>query len=512
VLARGGWRYGTRREVQGRTTVMNEYGKSDRPVVPVKPPNKAGPPVAEGVEGRGLAKGKLRQQNAPRTPSREGAPSALERIRQAAKRDRKLRFTALLHHIYDIDRLRAAYGEIERNAAAGVDGETWRHYGEDLETNLRDLSERLKRGAYRAKPVRRVFIPKADGRQRPLGVTALEDKIVQRATVEVLNAIYETDFLGFSYGFRPGRSQHNALDALYTGILTKKVNWVFDLDIRGFFDAIDHGWLVKFVEHRIADRRVVRLIQKWLNAGVLENGNRMRVEQGTPQGGSASPLLANIYLHYVFDLWVQAWRRNRAHGDVIVVRFADDIVLGFQNRPEAEQFQAELRERFAKFHLELHSEKTRLIEFGPLAAEQRRKRGEGKPETFDFLGFTHICAKKRSNGRFTVLRQTIRKRLQAKLNEVKVELRRRMHDPVPEVARWLRSVVGGHIRYYGVPMNGAALHQFRFQVAWLWHRALSRRSQNGRVRWDRMRRLIDRWLPPARVCHPYPLRRLGVIT
>ena len=433
-------------------------------------------------------------------------------MRKAAKEDKKQRFTALLHHIYDIDRLRAAYGEIERNAAAGIDGETWRHYGWDLEANLRDLSERLKRGAYRAKPVRRVFIPKADGRQRPLGVTALEDKIVQRATVEVLNAIYETDFLGFSYGFRPGRSQHNALDALYAGLLTKKVNWVLDLDIRGFFDAIDHGWLVKFVEHRIADRRVVRLIQKWLNAGVLEDGKRMRVEQGTPQGGSASPLLANIYLHYVFDLWVQAWRRNRAHGDVIVVRFADDIVLGFQNRSEAEQFQAELRERFAKFHLELHSEKTRLIEFGPLAAEQRRKRGEGKPETFDFLGFTHICAKKRSNGRFTVLRQTIRKRLQAKLNEVKAELRRRMHDPVPEVARWLRSVVGGHIRYYGVPMNGAALRRFRFQVAWLWHRALSRRSQNGRVLWDRMRRLIDRWLPPARVCHPYPLRRLGVIT
>ena len=469
-------------------------------------------PTAEGVEGRGLAKGNPNQQNAPRTPSRQGAPSALERVRQAALGDKTLRLTALLHPIYDVERLRKAYLALKRDASAGIDGETWRHYGEELEANLLDLSERLKRGAYRAKPVRRVFIPKADGRQRPLGVTTLEDKVVQRATVEVLNAIYETDFLGFSYGFRPGRSQHNALDALYTGILTKKVNWVLDLDIRGFFDAIDHGWLVQFVEHRIADRRVVRLIQKWLNAGVLEGGKRIRVEEGTPQGGSASPLLANIYLHYVFDLWAQSWRREHARGDMIIVRFADDAVMGFQSKAEAERFLAELRVRFAKFNLELHPDKTRLLEFGPFAAENRRRRGEGKPETFDFLGFTHIGAKKRSNGRFTVLRQTIRKRLQAKLREVKAELRRRMHDPVPDVGKWLWSVVGGHIRYYGVLMNSHALRTFRFQVGRLWQRTLSRRSQNGRVLWERMRRLIDRWLPPARVCHPYPLVRLGVIT
>jgi len=357
-----------------------------------------------------------------------------------------------------------------------------------------------------------VFIPKADGRQRPLGVTTLEDKLVQRATVEVLNAIYETDFLGFSYGFRPGRSQHNALDALYAGLLTRKVNWVLDVDVRGFFDSIDHEWLVKFVEHRIADQRVVRLIQKWLNAGVLEDGKRIRVEEGTPQGGSASPLLANIYLHYVFDLWVQSWRQKHAHGDVIVVRFADDIVVGFQSKPDAERFWKELGGRFAKFRLELHPEKTRLLEFGPFATENRKKRNQGKPETFNFLGFTHICAKKRSNGYFTVLRQTIRKRLQAKLSEVKAELRKRMHHPIPELGSWLRAVVGGHIRYYGVPTNAPALHRFRFQVGWLWHRALSRRSQNGRVPWDRMRRLIARWLPAPRVCHPYPLRRLGVIT
>jgi group II intron reverse transcriptase/maturase len=340
----------------------------------------------------------------------------------------------------------------------------------------------------------------------------LEDKIVQRAAVEVLNAIYETDFLGFSYGFRPGRSQHKALDALYVGLLTKKVNWVLDVDIRGFFDTIDHGWLVKFVEHRIADQRVVRLIQKWLNAGVLEDGRYVRVGEGTPQGGSASPLLANVYLHHVFDLWVQRWRTVEARGDVIVVRFADDIVLGFQHKADAERFRRELGERFAKFNLELHPEKTRLVEFGPFAAQNRRRCGEGKPATFGFLGFTHICGKKRSNGRFTVLRQTDRKRMQAKLADVKVELRRRMHRPIPEMGAYLRAVVGGHVRYDGVPMNGPALHTFRFQVGRLWYRALRRRGQRHRLNWTRMRRLVARWLPPATPCHPYPLRRFGVIT
>jgi group II intron reverse transcriptase/maturase len=464
------------------------------------------------MEGRGLAKGNLPQQNASRTPSRSNAPSALERVRQAAGKDRKLRFTALLHHIYNLETLRMAYFRLKKEAAPGVDGETWRHYGENLEENLQALSARLKQGAYRAKPVRRVYIPKADGRQRPLGVTALEDKVVQRAAVEVLNAIYETDFLGFSYGFRPGRSQHQALDALYTGLLTRKVNWVLDLDIKGFFDGLSHEWLVKFIEHRIADRRVVRLIQKWLNAGVLEDGKRIRMEEGTPQGGSASPLLANVYLHYVFDLWIQAWRRKRANGDVIVVRFADDIVVGFQRQADAQRFRAELTERMRKFNLELHPEKTRLLEFGPFAINNRYERGEGKPETFNFLGFTHICAKKRSNGMYTVLRQTMRKRLQAKLSEVKVELKRRMHDPIPEVGQWLRSVVSGHCRYYGVPLNNPALHVFRHRVGWHWYRTLSRRSQNGRIPLDRLRRLVARWLPPARIYHPYPLQRMGVVT
>jgi len=491
---------------------MNGHRKSDSPTVPMKSPNKAGQPAAEVMEGKGLAKGNPRQQNAPRTQRRQGAHSALERVRLAAARERRMRFTALLHHIYELETLRAAYRSLKREAAAGVDGETWRHYGERLEENLRDLADRVKHGAYRAKPVRRVYIPKADGRQRPLGVTALEDKVVQRASVEVLNTIYESDFLGFSYGFRPGRSQHHALDALYAGLLTKKVNWVLELDIRGFYDSIDHGWLVKFVEHRIADRRVVRLIQKWLNAGVLEDGKRMRMEEGTPQGSSISPLLANVYLHYAFDLWVRAWRRKYASGDMIVVRFADDIVLGFQYKSDAERFWKELEERFRKFRLELHPDKTRLLEFGPYAVDQRKRRGQAKPETFNFLGFTHICGKKRSNGRFTVLRQTIRARLQAKLSEVKAQLKRRLHDSVPEVGKWLRSVVEGHNRYYGVPMNSPALRLFRFHVVRLWHRALSRRSQNGRVRWDRMWRLVNRWLPPPRIHHPYPLRRLGVIT
>src|ERR1700683_4942258 len=493
--------------------MTNGPGKSDRPDVPEKSPNNAGQPAAEGMEGRGLAKGNLQQQNASRTPSREDALSALERVRQAASKDKETRFTALLHHIYNLETLRMAYFSLKKEAAPGVDGETWRHYGETLEDNLQDLSHRLQRGAYRAKPVRRAYIDKNDGRKRPLGVPALEDKIVQRATVEVLNAIYETDFLDFSYGFRPGRSQHNALDALYTGLLTKKVNWVLDLDIRGFFDALSHEWLVKFVEHRIAHRRVVRLIQKWLNASVLEDGKRTRREEGTPQGGSASPLLANVYLHYyVFDLWVQAWRQKRAHGDVIVVRYADDIVVGFNSKADADQFRAELTARMQKFHLELHPEKTRLLEFGPYAIDNRKRRGEGKPETLNFLGFTHICVTNRSNGRFTVLRQTIRQRLQTKLNEVKAELQRRMHAPIPEQGKWLRAVVGGHFRYYGVPMNKPALVLFRFQVAWLWQRSLSRRSQNGRVLWNRMRRLIPRWLSLPSVCPPYPLRRMGVVT
>ena len=493
--------------------MTNGRGKSDSSIVPAKPPNKAEEPAAEAVEGRELAKGNSPKRNVLRTQSRESAPSALERVRQAARKERKQRFTALLHHIYDVERLRVAYLSVKRNAAAGVDGQTWQHYGENLEANLQDLSHRLKREAYRARPVRRVYIPKVGkpGELRPLGVPTLEDKIVQRATVEVLNAIYEQDFLGFSYGFRPGRSPHQALDALAVGIGTRKVNWVLDADIRRFYDTLNHGWLVKFIEHRVADRRVVRLIQKWLKAGVLEEGKRIQTEVGAVQGGSVSPLLSNLYLHYVFDLWAQRWRQKRAHGDVIIVRFADDFVVGFEYRAEAEQFLAELRERFAKFELDLHPDKTRIIEFGRYAERDRGTRGDGKPATFNFLGFTHSCGKTRK-GHFTVLRQTMRQRWQAKLRALKGELRQRMHTPVAEQGAYLRSVLLGHFHYYGVPMNGPALGAFRMAVGYLWRTVLRRRSQGNRLPWHRMERFITRWLPPARICHPYPLQRLRVMT
>jgi group II intron reverse transcriptase/maturase len=437
--------------------------------------------------------------------------AGIERVRQAASKDRTQRFTALLHHVYDVNRLRAAYLALKRDAAAGVDGETWRHYGEALEDNLRDLAARVKRGAFRASPVRRAYIPKTDGRQRPLGVPTLEDKIVQRAVVEVLSAIYEQDFLGFSYGFRPKRSPHRALDALTVGIETTKVNWVLDADIQGCFDTLNHEWLVRFLEHRVADRRVVRLIQKWLRAGVLEDGKRTRSEVGTVQGGSLSPLLANIYLHYVFDVWVQRWRKRQAQGDVVVVRFADDFVVGFQHREDAERFLAELRDRFARFGLALHPDKTRLIEFGRWADRNRRGRGDGKPETFNFLGFTHSCGKTRK-GWFTVLRQTMRRRWQAKLQEVKAELRRRLHDPIPDQGAYLRSVLMGHTRYYGVPRNGPSLQAFRSALSRLWRLTLMRRRQTAFVSWTRMARLATRWLPIPHICHPYPNQRLASLT
>ncbi len=491
--------------------MMHGDGKSDTAIVPERPPNNAGGPAAEGVEGRAVANGNSLESNACRTQGRESARSSLERVRDAARRDKKLRFTALLHHVYAIERLRQAYYALKREAAAGVDGETWTHYGEQLEANLADLSQRLKRGAYRAKPVRRAYIEKADGRQRPLGVPVLEDKIVQRAVAEVLNAIYEQDFLGFSYGFRPRRSPHDALNALTVAVQTKRVNWVLDADIRSFFDTLDQSWLVKFVEHRVADRRVVRLIQKWLRAGVLEEGRRIQSEVGTVQGGSISPLLANLYLHYVFDLWIQRWRKKQARGEVIVVRFADDFIVGFEHRHQAEQFLVALRERLAKFGLELHPDKTRLVESGRWAARDRQQRGQGKPETFNFLGFTHSCTKTRK-GRFAVLRQTMRKRMQAKLHEVKAELWQRMHTTIPEQGAYLRAVVSGHLRYYGVPRNGSALYAFRQGVGRLWWQSLCRRSQGRHVSWGRMYRIITRHLPPARICHPYPTLRHVVTT
>ena len=490
---------------------MNDGGKSDGPVVPAKPPNK--PAVmagAEVVEERGPAKGNTASESRPGRSAGLGVSSDLDRVRQVAREDKDVRFTALLHHV-SVDRLREAYRAISPDAAAGVDGVTWRDYGLDLEENLSDLHARVRRGAYRARPTRRVFIPKPDGRLRPLGVAALEDKILQRAVVEVLNAIYEQDFLGFSYGFRPGRSQHDALDALSVGIVRKKVNFVLDADISDFFTRLDQSWLERFLEHRIADKRVLRLIQKWLRAGVIEEGEWSKTEEGTAQGASVSPMLSNVYLHYVFDLWADQWRRRNAHGDVILTRFADDYVAGFEHREDAERFLADLRDRFAKFGLELHPEKTRLIEFGRYAAANRARRGDRKPETFEFLGLTHVCAKTR-NGRFKLKRVTSKKKTRAKLASVKTEIRRRWHLSIPEQGRWLHSVLAGHYRYYAVPDNIRALQAFREAVIRLWRRALRRRGQRSRMTWERMRRIADRWLPQPRVQHPWPTTRFDART
>jgi RNA-directed DNA polymerase len=489
---------------------MNDRGKSDGPVLPAKPLNKPGVPGAEAVEGRGSAKGSTASETRPGRGAGQGASSDLDRVRQVARKDKEARFTALLHHV-TVDRLREAYRAIRPGAAPGVDGVTWGDYGVALEDNLQDLHTRVQRGAYRASPTRRAFIPKTDGRLRPLGVAVLEDKIVQRAVVEVLNAIYEQDFLGFSYGFRPGRSQHDALDALATGIEREKVSYVLDADIRDFFTRLDQSWLEKFLEHRIADPRVLRLIQKWLRAGVIENGEWSDTTEGTAQGASVSPLLSNVYLHYVFDLWADQWRRRQARGEVILTRFADDYVAGFQHRDDAERFLADLRDRLARFGLELADEKTRLIEFGRFAAERRAARGLNKPETFEFLGFTHISAKGRS-GRFKLKRVTSKKKMRAKLHQVKAELKHRWHHPIPEQGRWLASVLAGHCRYYAVPDNINALQAFRDAITWLWLRALRRRSQRSHVTWERMRRIADRWLPRVRIQHPWPTARFDART
>ena len=499
-------------KADGRKPAMDGAGKSDRLDVPTKSPNKAGRPAAEEMEGRSLAKGKAGGQNALRTQGRGSASSALDRVREAAKRDKGQRFTALLHHV-DAGRLDAALRALKKDAAPGVDAGTWEQYSEAREANLHARQERLHQGGYRASPSRRAYIPKADGRRRPLGIAVLEDKIVQRAVGEVLNAIYEADFLGFSYGFRPGRRQHDALDALATGIQRKHVHWVLDADLRGFFDSLSHGWLVKCIEHRIGDRRIVRLIQQWLSAGVMEDGAWTASEVGTPQGASISPLMANIYLHYVLDLWIQQWRRMRADGEVVVVRFADDFIVGFERRGDAGRFLTELRARLAKFQLELHPDKTRLIEFGRFAVAHHRGRGglAGKPETFNFLGFTHISARNRV-GWFLLRRRTMKQRLRAKLQEVADELRQRRHQPIPEQGRWLASVVRGHIAYFGVPSNRTALDSFRRQAGRSWYRALKRRGQRSRLNWTRMRRLINRWLPPVQIVHPWPQQRFDVRT
>jgi len=491
---------------------MHDHGKSDGPVVPLKSSNE---PIREIVcakeemEGRGLTKGNLREQNTLRTQSRESVNSALERIRQISSRNRKTQFTSLLHHIASLDSLRTAYYRLKRDAAPGVDGQTWSEYGENLEENLEDLSRRLRKGAYTPKAVRRVLIPKADGSMRPLGVTSLEDKLVQCATVAVLNAIYEPLFAGFSYGFRPGRSQHNALDAVSVGITRKKVHWVLDADIRGFFDAINHDVLIRLITHKIGDPRVTRLIQKWLKAGVLVDGVLVQAKLGSPQGGSVSPVLANIYLHYAYDSWALRWRKEKAKGDAIFVRYADDSVVGFQREKDAYSFLDGLRTNLREYGLELHPDKTRILEFGRYAFENRIERKQRRPETFDFLGFTHICGRSRK-GEFQLQRRTSRKRMVRKLKEVKDELRKRMHHRIPEVGQWLGSVVRGHYQYYGVPLNYRAISTFRAQIIQLWRFALIRRSQKSKITWDRMKNLASTWLPKPKIVHPYPDKRLAV--
>lgn len=493
---------------------MNDSGNSDKLIVPEKRANKGsgGPVPAERVEGRGLAKGNSGEQIRFWTQGQNDLHHALDRIRQVARENREERFTAIWHHVYNVNRLRQAYYALKRNAAPGSDGVTWQDYGEALESNLNALSTHLQRGSYRARPVKRIYIPKADGRERPIGITTLEDKIVQRATVEVLNGIYEEDFKGFSYGFRPGRNPHQALDALTVAIEHHKVSWVLDADIKGFFDTMDHDWIPRFVEHRIADKRVHRHIRKWLKAGVLEDESWRAEEEGTPQGGVISPLLGNIYLHYVLDLWVEQWRKKTARGDVYIVRYADDFVVGFQYKEDAERFQRAVKERLGKFNLELNEAKTRLIEFGRFARPNRRDRGDGKPETFNFLGFTHICSQTR-RGKFCVLRTTMIKKMKAKLVDIRMELRKRMHRPVYENGQWLQSVLRGHYQYYGVPRNIRAMQLFLYEVTRLWHRVLRRRGDKKRkFTWRNTSRLVQKWLPKPRITRPYPNVRLSVTT
>ena len=488
--------------------MMNGREKSDPTIVAEKPANEPGRPGEESVEPRAGAEGNAGRQSTLRAQDRAGVSQALDRVRKAARQGKTETFTTLLHHV-DIRLLRESFFALRRDAAPGVDGMTWAAWEADLEPRLIDLHDRVHRGAYRAQPSRRVMIPKADGKQRPLAIAALEDKIVQKAVLAVLNSIYEEDFLGFSYGFRPKRGQHDALDALVVGITAKKVNFILDADIRSFFDTVSQDWLIRFLEHRIGDKRILRLIQKWLKAGVLEDGVVSVSETGTGQGAVISPLLANIYLHYAFDLWAEQWRGREARGDMIIVRYADDIVLGFEHEADATRFWDAMRERLGAFSLTLHPDKTRLIAFGRHAAANRKRDGLGKPETFDFLGFTFICGTSRQ-GKFLVTRKSRRDRVKAKLEEIKGALRRNMHKPISEQGRWLRQVLTGFFAYHGVPTNSRALVAFRHHVMGLWRRALRRRSQKDHTTWETMARLAELWLPKPRIQHPWPSLRFAV--
>jgi len=489
--------------------MMHGPEKSDLPIVPAKLANKAGAPAAERMEGRGGVDGNAGGQSTVRTQSRAAVSQAQARIREAVDRNRKEKLTALLHHV-SVDVLRAAFFALKRRAAPGVDAMTWEAYAEECEEYLVILHDKLHSGAYRALPSRRTYIPKADGKQRPLGIAALEDKIIQAAVVMILTPIYEAEFLGFSYGFRPGRGQHDALDALAYGIKGRNVRWILDADIRSFFDTINHEWLVRFLEHRIGDRRIIRLVRKWLTAGVLDKGRTVATEEGTPQGAVISPLLANLYLHYVYDLWVVAWRRRNATGDMIVVRYADDTIVGFQHQKDAERFLADLKERIAKFALELHPDKTRLIAFGRFVAEQRRARGEPRPETFDFLGFTHICGAKRNGRGFQLLRKTRRRSKWGAIQKIGEKLRQMRHEPIDEQGRKLAGMLEGHYAYFAVPTNIDTVRALRHHAKVRWYLSLRRRSQRRSLTWRRMNVIVDKHLPHPRVQHPWPEQRFLV--
>ena len=487
---------------------MNDLKKSDAAIVAVKPANKGRQRSAEQGEPRAAAEGNSGRQNTRRAQKRASVPHAVDRIRQAVKRNPEERLVALLHHI-TVPALEDSFNSLKSDVAAGVDGVTWEMYAEGLESRLTDLHERLHKGTYRAPPVRRVNIPKPDGGTRPLGIASLEDKIVQKAVTDMLLVpIYELEFLRFSYGFRPGRGAHNALDALTVGIEQRKIRWILDADIRAFFDNLNRDWLVKFLEHRIGDKRLIRLIIKWLNAGVMEGSDWTDTGRGVPQGAIVSPVLANVYMHYVFDLWAKSWRKRKGKGDMIIVRYADDFVVGFQHRWETENFLNDLRERLARFGLDLHPDKTRHIEFGRFARANRKARGQGKPETFDFLGMTHFCAKTR-RGKFRVGRKPSRKRVIRTLGRIKEELRKRWHVDKYEVSLWLGRVINGWLNYYAVPGSSRELAAFVLEVKRLFMRALRRRSQKDRTEWARLGLITLAWPKPT-VRHPWPSRRLTV--
>lgn len=504
---------GRAQKSESSTNAMHVPEQSDESIVPLKRANNAtgsAPVAAESGEGRGSAKGNEDRTPSIRTQCRKHGSGGLIGVRLAAATNRKLQFTNLMHHL-GLELLTSSFFDLKKCAAPGIDDLTWQEYYQDHKSRLADLHARVHSGRYRSLPSRRKWIAKTDGKLRPLGIAALEDKIVQAAMATLLGLIYEVDFKGFSYGFRPHRSQHNALDALSVGLIKRHVNWVLDADIQGFFDNISHDLLLTALKVRIGDRRVLALIQQWLKAGVLEEGEWLPGELGTPQGAVISPLLANVYLHYVLDQWVDDWRQ-RCVGDVIIVRYADDFVMGFQMEREAKRCQQALQARLASFGLTLHPEKTRLIEFGRYAERQRRQRGEDRPETFDFLGFTHYCGQTRQ-GWFKVGRQPIAKRMRAKLSEIKEHLRRRMHDPVAVTGKWLRSVVRGWLNYYAVPGTSSVIDQFVTQVDRLWVKTLRRRSQRGRRNtWASLSKLVKRWIPRARIVHPYPDQRLRVTT